>query len=95
MTSLDLYKFVLSNKLEYHWYVRGERSNFKEDVVLFVSAHLIESFTNLLGDSILEEEGLECVLKKSYICIWMEDIVSYFDIKLEDIFEKRGQLSHC
>jgi hypothetical protein len=82
MTSLELYKFVDDNQIEYHWH--------DEDVIAFVTVWDIEDFNKMLGVSILDEEGIKCTMKEKYFCFWMKDICEYFDIKLDEIFPNKS-----
>ena len=58
MTPLELYKFVTNSKSEYQW------THDKKDVILFVDIPDIAEFNKLLGSSILDEHGLDCVMKE-------------------------------
>ena len=80
MTELELYKFINDNDIEYHWH--------EDDVILFVNFYLLNDFTKLLGYNMLDEEGIICHLKESYIAIWMFSICEHFDIVLGNIFKK-------
>lgn len=80
MTELELYKFVVNNKLEYHW--------VDNDVILFINFNILDDFTKLLGYGMFDEDGIACILKDTYICIWMFSICENSDIVLENIFKK-------
>jgi hypothetical protein len=45
-----------------------------------------EMFNNILGEFIFSDEGIEVVMKHSYICYPMSVILDRFDIELKDIF---------
>ena len=62
-----------------------------QDVILFVDHRLMEEFGKLLGTSIVDEEGLLCRMKETYCCLEMKHICEYFDIELEEIFEKEKE----
>lgn len=80
MTALELYKFVTSNKCEYHWN--------EEDVLLFISIYDIKEFNEMLGASVLDEAGIVCNMKDGYFVFRMNDICEYFGIELLDVFTK-------
>lgn len=85
MTELQLYKFVANNTMEYHWHSR----NNTKDVILFVNILWIREFNEMLGSSnIMDEEGIECTMKDGYFCFWMNDICNYFDIDMNNVFDK-------
>jgi hypothetical protein len=82
MTELQLYKFVTNNDLEYHW-IETEM-----DFYLFIPIYLLKEWNELLGESIMDDSGITCVMKNSYFCFEMSDICEYFDIDMANIFEK-------
>ena len=82
MKEITLYKFVNENDIEYH-YVDSE-----DDIILFVPYYLIEDFAETIGTSIMDEEGLECVLKSGYIAIMMQSICDYHNVQMFEIFDK-------
>lgn len=82
MKEITLYKFVNENDIEYH-YVNSE-----DDIILFVPYYLIEDFVETIGTSIMDEEGLECVLKRGYIAIMMQNICNYHNVQMFEIFDK-------
>jgi hypothetical protein len=83
MKALDLYKFVETNELEYHWY--------DDDVILFVSHWLIPEWYKLLGSRIFDEEGIECNMKYGYFCFKIQSICNHFDIELAEVFKKDNE----
>jgi hypothetical protein len=78
--ALSLFKFITENNCEFHWH--------DDDVILFVNFMDIQGFSDLLGDGIMAEKGLDCTMKFGYFCFWMKDICEYLGIELEDIFKK-------
>jgi hypothetical protein len=82
MKSLDLYKFVIENKIEYHW--RGE------DVIMFVPNYNLDEFADLLGWRYFDDNGLNCTMKHKYFCFWMLDILESFDIPVLEIFPNKS-----
>jgi hypothetical protein len=82
MKALDLYKFVTTNNVEYHWH--------DSDVILFISNYLLDDWNKLLGNGITDENGLSCVMKDGYFCFMMQDICDYYDIDINEIFEKEN-----
>jgi hypothetical protein len=88
MTELELYKFVKDHNLEYHWHTHslGYHNDIK-DVIMFVPIHQLGEFCKLLGQSIMDEDGLECTMKYGYIVFWMDEICEHFDIELSNVFK--------
>jgi len=84
MDKLQLYKFVEGNGIEYH-----KSHNDENDVILFVNIPLIEEWNKMLG-SIMDEEGINCVMKDGYFCFFMEYICEYFDIEMDEIFDLKN-----
>ncbi len=84
METIDLYKFVTKNDIEYHYCYDG-------DVVMFVNNYDINDFYKLLGSSIFDDEGIVCNMKDGYFAFMMKDICEYFGIELSEIFENVEQ----
>jgi len=84
MTSLELYKFVNKNKLEFRYQHNHELSS--RDLMLFVEMYLVNDFNKLLSSSIYDDGGISCTMKDGYMAIWMYDICEYHDILLEEVF---------
>lgn len=83
MTELQLYKFVNNNKLEYHW-----ANKTKKEVYLFVPFCLLSGFTSLFGNDYFDDGDFACVMKKDYVCFDMAEICQYYDIDIDEIFDK-------
>jgi hypothetical protein len=87
MTELEFYKWVKDNDPEYRW-DRNGISN-EEDVILWISFWRIKSFMELLSaPGLFDEGGIEVRLQQDSIAIWASDVLDYFGIELEKIFEK-------
>ena len=82
MNALDLYKFVNDNKIEYHKSMSDEN-----EIYLFVNNRLIDKFNKLLGLSIIDDGGLNCVMKDGYIAFEMKYICEYYDIEITEVFD--------
>lgn len=82
MKSLDLYKFITENTIEWHY---QENDNIN-DVIMFVPFFLIQDFKDLLSSSIFDDEGIVCHMKSGYFCFWMQYICDYYAILMEEIF---------
>ena len=98
MTALNVYKFVKDNNLEYHWdvnwdFVTPEYSAFcnhappHNDVILFVPLNSIAEFNHMMKRA-MEESGVQCRMKYGYFCFWMKDICDFYDLDINEIFEK-------
>ena len=85
MTELELYKFVNDNRIEYHYHCY---ENDKK-IMMFVSNGYIDEFNELLGEGIMEEEGVNCVMKYGYFCFEMIEICEYFGIVPENVFTEK------
>lgn len=84
MTELQLYKFIHFTSSEYHW------TNDDSDVFLFINIRNLEEWNNLLGSGITDEYGIKCVMKEGYFCFEMQDICNYFNIDINEIFNKES-----
>jgi hypothetical protein len=82
MKTIELYKFVNDNHVEYHWH--------DNDVILMVNCIDIPEFNSLLPAGIFDDDGIKCTMKDGYICFQMEQICSYCDIEMFDIFPKES-----
>jgi len=79
MTELELYKFINDNNVEYH-------CNNENEIFAFVHILDIKDFNELLGESIMDEEGIMCTMKYGYFCFEMVEICEYFGIEPKNIF---------
>lgn len=87
MTELELYKFIHDNDIEYHWHYNEEIH--EQDVLLFPSYYVRGKLFKLLEDSnILYDEGLKCVMKYDYFCLWVSDIF-YNTKNIEAVFPRK------
>jgi hypothetical protein len=84
METIDLYKFVNDNAIEYHWH--------DNEVLLMVNCKDIERFNEILPAGIFDDDGVSCVMKDGYFVFNMEQICSYCDIKLSDIFPNESNI---
>lgn len=92
MTELQLFQFVRENDCEYHWFTDYDYLPFhKEDVMLFVFDWHIEGFKNLLGATIMAEEGIPCNMKDGYFCFKMKSICEFFDIDMNNVFKREDE----
>lgn len=84
MNSIQLYKFITDNCLEWRW----TNNEQEDDVILFLP------FSSLGGFSIVTEwsddEPYPCVLKSNYIALFLKNICEYHGLDIEDIFDKQG-----
>lgn len=85
MTELELYKFITNNAIEYHYH---DYDKCKK-IIMFVNNYDIDEFNKLLGENIMDEEGINCVMKHGYFCFEMIEICEYFDIIPENVFTKK------
>lgn len=83
MKELDLYKFIQSHNVEYHW--------LENDVMMFVNVWNIEEFLKMLPNGIFDDSGVECIAKQGYFVFMMQTICSYCDIELDRIFTDKNR----
>jgi hypothetical protein len=86
MTELDLYKWVTSFEPEWRWDTNPDTKH--PDVILWISVYAIESFLNLLPNTVLDEGGVSARLVDKNIAVWMSEICEECDINMENVFEK-------
>lgn len=80
MTELQLFKFISHHEIEWH--------RWSDDkIYAFIPFHLIGDFSEFIGESILEEDGMEVVMKSTYICVEMSYICEYHEINPDNVFE--------
>lgn len=84
MTSIQLYKFITSNGLEWRWELNGK----EDDVILFLPFYLLEEF--IITTQWDDDEPYSCVLKTNSIALFLKDLCDYHGLDIEDIFEKQG-----
>lgn len=82
MNSIDLYKFVSINDLEFH------KTNDESDFILFIPIYHLAEWNKLLGGSITDESGLDCVMKDGYFCFYMNYICEWYGIEITDVFTR-------
>ncbi len=86
MEILDLYKFVHDNDIEYHCTHADD-----SEIILFVNNYLLDEWSKILGTGILDEEGIECVMKEGYFCFEMKEICDHFGIDIKKVFDFEKQ----
>lgn len=84
MTEIQLYKFIHNNNIEYHWH----KNNNEQDILVFLNFEQLEEFNNLCSYELFDDEGLEIIMKKDYVCMWMNYILDYYELEHEEIFEE-------
>ncbi len=84
MKSIDLYKFVTDNNIEYS-YAMNEKT---EDVLIFPYYFQVSDFCKMLPKCIFDDEGIICNIKDGYLAIWMNEICEYCGIELGEVFKK-------
>lgn len=83
MTELKIYKFIIENKIEWHW--RDNKGT--EDVIIFLELFNLEEFYELAKDKADNcDHGIEVILKNGYAIIWMSELLDYYGIDLNEIF---------
>jgi len=82
MKATDLLRFINNNDVEYHW-LKDDK-----DVILCVMNYQIQAFYSLLDATIFDDEGIKCIMRDGYFVFDMMQICDYYDINIEDVFEK-------
>ena len=82
MTSLDLYRFISENGIEYNW--------LRKDVIVFIPMYLVQEWNRLLPRGLYDDSGIECAMKDGYIAMTMRDVCQYADIELEEVFTEKA-----
>lgn len=81
MTELDLYKFLVDNKVETDW--RGDK------LIIWASHYELGDFAELLGSDYLSDGGVDVNLRPyGYVAIELNDICEHFEIDPERIHPK-------
>lgn len=69
----DLYDFLKEHETSLY------TKNFQKDktvyAIVFVDFHDLERFSEIVGEHIFDEYGLEVVMKYNYVCIPLNDII--------------------
>jgi hypothetical protein len=86
MTELQLYKFVTDENIEWH----RELNDGNSDVVMFPKFDQLSELCKIFSTSILDDEGLNVILKDGYIAIWMDEVCEYHGVRLENVFVGDG-----
>lgn len=79
MTELELYKFITENSIEWRYIDEDE-------VIVFISFHFLDEWSDCIWYFSTEDEWLDCVMKDTYMCFYMKDLCEMHDIELEKIF---------
>lgn len=87
MTEIELYKFIRDNDIEWHW----RDNDGQEDVYILPFYFNLPDLIEILGGTILTNEGIECRLRDGYFAIWMNDICEYFGIDIFQVFPKEEE----
>ena len=82
MTELELYKYINDHKIEWHRAIRDG----KEDILIMPAFDFLKAFTEMLGQSIFDDEGVESMLRDGYLCIWMQDICDFHGVEMNNVF---------
>lgn len=84
MKTLDLYKFIENNSVEWH----REDNNGTPDVWISMYIFQVEEFHKLFTPRLFSyfEEGIDCIMRESYIVFQMKDICEFYDIELDEVF---------
>ena len=85
MTALELYRFVVENKLEYN---RFENDNGEVEVLLFIEFYNLKYFAEMLGPGAFDDEGIPCTMKDGYVCVEMSLVCDWFDIDIDEVFKE-------
>ena len=86
MKPLDLYKFITQNEIE-------SRKTFndttgKNDILVWIPYNCLQKFIKMLGYNFTAEKSFFCHFTDNRVTFWMNEILDYFEINAEDIFEE-------
>jgi hypothetical protein len=59
--------------------------------VIFPSFDQLSELCKIFSTSILDDEGLNVILKDGYIAIWMDEVCEYHGVRLENVFVMDGK----
>lgn len=86
MDSLELYKFINDNNIEWH---RLDNQG-SEDILIFPNYGEVFKLNEILSPCLFDDGGVECVMKDGYLAIWMRDICQYYNIDMDNVFKGNG-----
>lgn len=96
MTELALYRYIADNGIETHIYRNGrsmvDMSEWTEDnhkqwkVYIFPLCSQLQAFVDICSEGIFEYEGVECTLKRGYVAIDLNEIMSYYGLEPNVVF---------
>lgn len=86
MQELDLFKWVNEWNPQWRWDTNSITK--KDDVIIWISLHSLESFMKLLPYRLFAEGGIDVRLQDQAIVIWASDICDPFDIEPSRVFPK-------
>ncbi|MFA6570748.1 MAG: hypothetical protein WCT77_05865 [Bacteroidota bacterium] len=90
MTTIDFYKFIHDNGIEYQWYHNDEK--WEMDVIIFPSISEVKELMKILDTSNFVENGIPCTMRKDYFAFWASDLFDGTDIELTEIFDKKDEI---
>ncbi len=83
MKSIELYKFIEDNGVEWH----KHNNDGIKDVIVFINTDNIAEFMDMVKTLASDCSGSTCVMKYGYLTFWMRDICDYYGIDIDDVFE--------
>lgn len=86
--TIELYKFVHANKLEYHFY-----DNYV-NCYMFIPFYLLPNFIKIVGYNYIADGSIEAVLKEDCICINIANYCEYCGIDPNKIFDVSKEKNH-
>lgn len=85
MTELQLYRYIKDNDIEWNHFYDNEFGYM--DIVIFPKLWQLDELSDLLSNSVFDDEGIKCHMKKGYVAIPMRDICDHYDIDMHNVFK--------
>lgn len=86
MKTIDFYKFIHDNEIEFHWHYNDETR--EDDVIFFVECFNVQEFNKMLPKTAFDDDAISCKMKDGYFAFWASDILDPEGIDLVEIFGK-------
>lgn len=96
MTELALYRYIADNGIETSIFRNGrsmdDMSQWTEDnhrqwkVYMFPTCSQLQSFVDICSEGIFEDEGIECILKRGYVALDLNEIMAYYGLNPNEVF---------
>ena len=86
MTALQLYQYIHEYDIEWRPQHNHEYNYDKQDVIIFISPILIESFCEMFDRK--DDDPFVFHFNGEYFAIYMADICEYYEIDMKQVFKQ-------